>query len=68
MVKSAVKRAAEAHTDLCVFAVVVAVLESGSLYGSHAAAHRIITICNREQQRLLDVYDRAAADAGDPTP
>lgn len=57
-------QAAEAHTDLNVFAAVVILLES-SLQTSarHAASQRIIRICKAEQQRCLRDFDLAMAKA-----
>lgn len=58
-----VKEAAEAHTNLNVFASVVSILEGGHLYGaaSDRAAQRIIEICKAEQSKCLARYDRALA-------
>ena len=56
--KRALKLAAQAHTDLNIFAAIVALLESGCVYGGSAAAVRRITkICQKEQQRQLRIYD-----------
>lgn len=57
-----VSDAAWAHTNLCLFATVVNIMESGNIKAeSHAAAQRIIDIAQREQSKLLSRYDRAAA-------
>lgn len=58
-----IKDAAEAHTNLNTFAVVVSVLEGGNICGYSAAAERIIKICLREQQLYLEKYDRAVSAA-----
>lgn len=56
------KDAAEAHTNLNLWGVIVAVLEGGTLYGGrgNATAQRIIKLCHAEQQRELAIYDAAA--------
>lgn len=56
-----VKEAAEAHTNLNVFASVVSILEGGHLYGatSDRAAQRIIELCKAEQSKCLAQFDRA---------
>lgn len=61
----AVQEAAEAHTNLTVFAAVVSLLEGGHLYGSASndAAALIIDLCRDEQQRCLRAYDLAVAKA-----
>jgi chorismate mutase len=61
MVKDHVKEAAEAHTNLNVFASVVSILEGGHLYGAtnDRAAQRIIELCKAEQAKCLVRYDRA---------
>ena len=56
--------AAHAHTNLNVWAAVVAILESSSLYGpssQHRAAPRVIAIAKREEQKFLRKYDAALA-------
>lgn len=60
-----IKQAAEAHTNLNVFASVVSLLEGGHLYGatSDRTAQRIIEICKAEQDRCLARYDSAVAAA-----
>lgn len=56
--------AMHAHTNLTVFATVVAILEGGTLSGySGTAAARIIRICHQEQQRQLKIMDKAVASA-----
>lgn len=56
--------AAWAHTNLCIFATVVGIMESGNIKAeSHAAAQRIIDIAQNEQAKLLARYDRAVAAA-----
>ena len=62
----AAKEAADAHTALNVFAVVINVLEGGTLPGARGlkAANRIIEIAKAEQQRQLrgtQRYDRFRA-------
>lgn len=56
--------AAEALTDLNVFAAIVALLESGLNHSpTYKTAGRIINICNAEQQKCLRRYDDARAKA-----
>ncbi len=64
MTKSAVKRAAEEHTDLSVFSAIISILEGGSLYGHGRAAQKIIDICKRETSCCLYAYDKYATKAG----
>jgi hypothetical protein len=61
--KDAINEAAEAHTNLTMFAAVVALLESGCVCGHSNAADKIIGICQAEQQNLLHQYDRYTAIA-----
>lgn len=61
--EKAVNEAAEAHTNLTVFAAVVALLESGCVRGHSEAADSIIRICKNEQQIYLREYDRQVARA-----
>lgn len=58
-----IKEAAQAHTNLNVFASVVSILEGGHLYGCYSdrAAQRIIDICKAEQDKCLARYDHAVA-------
>lgn len=59
-----ISEAAWAHTNLCLFATVVGIMEGGNIKAeSHAAAQRIIEIAQREQSKLLAQYDRAVAAA-----
>lgn len=60
-----IKMAAEAHTNLNVFASVVSILEGGHLYGAYSdrAAQRIIKICKSEQDKCLARFDKARAAA-----
>lgn len=53
--------AARAHSNLNAFAIVMGIMEGGTIYGDNAAARKIIRICRDEQQRQLRAYDRAAA-------
>lgn len=57
-----VRAAAEAHTDLNIFAAIVVLLES-SLTSAHCngAEVRIIRICQAEQEKCLRRYDAATA-------
>lgn len=60
-----VKEACIAHTNLNTFACVVAILESGCVYGHSPAAQRIIDICQAEQAKYLRAYDKhTAAEKG----
>jgi hypothetical protein len=58
-----IKEAAEAHTNLNVFASIVSILEGGHLYGaaSDRAAQRIVEICKAEQDKCLGRFDRAVS-------
>lgn len=59
-----VKEAAEAHSDLNTFYVVISIMEGGHLHSpSYAAAQRIIKICRAEAGKRLREYDRAVAKA-----
>lgn len=60
-----IKRAAQAHTDLNVFASIVSILEGGHIYMSESkeVAAKIIRICHAEQQSWLRDYDAAVAAA-----
>ena len=60
-----VKDGARALSDLNTFAAVVTVLEGGHIMcsASQPAVKRIVTICKREQQKLLREYDAARARA-----
>lgn len=61
--------ATEAHSDLNLFASIVALLESGLNHSpTYAAAERIISICKREQDKCLRRFDAAMAKAGAPYP
>jgi hypothetical protein len=54
--------AAHAHTNLNAFAVVARIMEGGFLYGSdNKAARKIIAICEAEQRRQLNLFDKAMA-------
>lgn len=60
----AIKRAAEALSDLNTFAIVATILEGGHLHApSYDAAQKIIRICHAEEQKRLGDYDRAALAA-----
>lgn len=59
-----IREASQAHVELVLFATVVSILESGNIKsGSHAAAQRVIEICQRQQQVLLIRHDNAVAAA-----
>lgn len=63
---AAAKLAAEAHTNLNVWAAVTAILGGGLLYGrneDHASVDRVIKIAHAEQQKWLRRYDTAIAKA-----
>jgi len=54
-------KAVEAHTNLNIFAVIVAILEGGCIYGGGTAqttVSKIVKLCQQEQQRQLRIYDR----------
>lgn len=59
--KEAVQVASNAHSNLNAFATVAIILEGGVVYGTNAAASRIIKIALDEQQRQLKLYDAAIA-------
>lgn len=61
-----IEKAARALADLNTFALIVSILEGGHIYvsSSHTAAGRIVTICQREQKKLLKAYDAAVEKAG----
>lgn len=64
MTDDRIKAAMEAHTHMNVFECVVALLESGCIYGRDTAsanrtALQIIKMCKAEQQRQLRIMDRA---------
>ena len=67
MKSPAVEAAAEAHTTLVVFAIIVDILEGSKIYGEHAnrTASHIIKLCKDEQQAQLDIYDREVKRAND---
>jgi hypothetical protein len=63
-----IKEAAEAHSDLNIFAGIVALLEGGTLStDSQDIEFRIIAICQRAQQKCLARFDRSVAKAGGGT-
>lgn len=53
-------KAAKHHTDLNIFAVIVSILEGGHIYTSSgmSMAARIIRLCQEEEHRQLQAYDR----------
>lgn len=56
-----IELAAQAHTNLNIFAAVVGLLESGTIYPVGTAsnsAQKIVKLCAQEQQRQLHIYDR----------
>lgn len=53
------KEAAQAHTHLCIFGSIIAILEGGAIRGHIKSAEKIIKICLQEQQRQLRIYDKA---------
>lgn len=62
--KKQITEACKAHTNLSVFDCVVALLESGSIYGgvgSEKAKEQIIKAAKKEQARLLGIYDNAVS-------
>lgn len=60
-----VRLAANALSDLNVFAIVVSILEGGHTHSpSYKAAARIIAICKAEQQKRLREYDRYCERVG----
>lgn len=62
--KDHASEAAWAHTQLCLFATVVSIMEGGNIKSeSHEAAQQIIDIAHEQQQVLLKRYDAAIAAA-----
>lgn len=63
-----IKEAADAHSDLNIFAAVEALMES-SLVSSACfpTEARIVKICQAEIQKCLSRYDRAVEKAGGGT-
>lgn len=64
--KTAAKAAAEAHTNLNIFAAVMSLMEGGHVYGPDAGsaattARKIIQLCKAEQQKQLVIYDKNIA-------
>lgn len=62
----AAKLAAEAHSNLNLFASVLALMESGLVYGNSGdsqgvTARKIIALCKAETRKQLTVYDRHIA-------
>mgnify|MGYP003393084587 FL=1 len=56
------REAAEAHSNLNLWGAVIALLESGLIYGGRdEAAHEIISLCKTEQQAELKIYDESLA-------
>ena len=65
--RQAVIDAAEARSDLNIFAAVQALMEHSLLTSKRFRAEAtIVRICRREQQRCLHDYDRAIARATAP--
>lgn len=57
-----VKEACKAHTDLNIFAAVVALMETSLLSSdSHPDEARIVALCQRAQAKCLARYDREMA-------
>jgi hypothetical protein len=62
-VKEPIRIACEAHSDLNIFAAVIAILEGGTIYTSsgYSAASKIVKLCKAETQKQLRQYDLAVA-------
>lgn len=60
---AAVKRAAQAHTNLTMFHAIIRLAESGCFYGPHPELNQIITIAKRAAGRQLAIYDTAGRQA-----
>jgi hypothetical protein len=59
-------RAAKAHTELCLFAAVVNLMEGGDIGGdANSDATAIIRACKRAQARALYRYDKAMSEIED---
>ena len=63
-----ITQAAYHHTTLNTFAIIMQILEGGTLYDPkcHSTARKIIKLCHDEQQRQLRRYDAARASKGTP--
>lgn len=61
--KEHIEKAAQAHTNLTMMHAVMALLESGCIYGHLPAADKMIGIARVEAGRQLRTYDRHAAAA-----
>lgn len=60
-----IKAAAQAHTDLNIFAAVVALMENSLVSADcHITEQRIVKLCRAEMQRCLARYDQEMAKAG----
>lgn len=61
--RATVNDAVRHYTNLNVFAVVKAVLESGSLYGAseQRVTFQIIKLCDKAMQHQLRLYDECCA-------
>jgi len=65
-VSAAAKAAAEAHTNLNIFAAVVSLMDGGHVYGPSAdsaaqTARKIVQLCKAEQRKQLLIYDKNIA-------
>lgn len=61
--KSAIRSAAQAHTNLTMFHAVIQLMEGGCLHGAPPEAAQIIAVAKRAAGRELRAYDRAVARA-----
>jgi len=59
--KRRMHRAAEAHTNLSMYGAIISLCESGSFYTArpHNTLRKIIRMCKEQQQRELEVMDKA---------
>jgi hypothetical protein len=64
MKKDYVKEAAQAHSNLNIWAAVQALMEHSLLYGGHAqkAESKVVEIAKREQQKEFKRYEKARRD------
>lgn len=55
------RKSVEAHTNLSMFGAVIALMESGCIYGPtpHKTVEKIVNLCKAEQLRQLRLYDEA---------
>ena len=56
--KSLIKEATQAHTNLNVWGSIVTILEGGHIYGGrHEVAGQVIEMCKQQTEAELDIYE-----------